>query len=350
MYEVGDDGTDVSSHPDRWARRRFMAAFAGGLLAALALIAAAGSAADQSIKVWRIGYLGQTSQPEVQYLLDTLRLGLRQRGLIEGRDVVIEYRFAQGRSERLVELAGELVQARVDVIVTTTDTLGLAARQATTTIPIVMVVAGDPVVSGLAASLAKPGGNVTGMSITAPDLAGKRLQLLLEAVPRLSRVAVLWNADNPAKAREVEETEVAARSLRMSVHSVPLRGFEPALSSAFAAMRNERVQAVLVLGDAYTFRFREEISARATANRLPTMWEGNVLMDKRGLMSYGPDIVDHFRRAATYIDRIFKGAKPGDLPIEQPTKYELIINLKTAKALGLTIPPSLLARADQVIE
>src|SRR5262249_41419033 len=157
-----------------------------------------------------------TSQPEVQYLLDTLRLGLRQRGLIEGRDVVIEYRFAQGRSERLVELAGELVQARVDVIVTTTDTLGLAARQATTTIPIVMVVAGDPVVSGLAASLAKPGGNVTGMSITAPDLAGKRLQLLREAVPRLSRVAVLWNADNPAKAREVEETEVAARSLRMS--------------------------------------------------------------------------------------------------------------------------------------
>ena len=190
---------------------------------------------------------------------------------------------------------------------------------------------------------------MTGMSITAPDLAGKRLQLLREAVPRLSRVAVLWYADNPAKAREVEETEVAARSLRMSVHSVPLRGSEPALSSAFAAMRNERVQATLVLGDAYSFRYREEIAARAM-NRLPTMWEANIFMDKGGLMSYRPDVVDTLRRAAIYVDRILEGAKPGDLPIEQPTKFDLVINLKTAKALGLTIPSSLLARADQVIE
>jgi putative ABC transport system substrate-binding protein len=326
-------------------RRTFLAGTGAVLLAA-----PLAAEAQQAQKVWHIGYLGQNSQPEVQHLLDALRQGLRQRGLTEDRDVVIEYRFAQGKSERLVELAGELVQARVDVIVTSTDTLGLAAKQVTTTIPIVMVAAGDPLASGLAVSLAKPGGNVTGMSITAPDLAGKRLQLLREAVPRLSRVAVLWYADNPAKAREVEEAEVAARSLRMSVHSVPIRGSEPALSSAFAAMRNERVQAALVLGDAYSFRYREEIAARAMASRLPTMWEVNVFMDKGGLMSYGPDLVDNFRRAATYVDRIFKGAKPGDLPIEQPTKYELIINLKTAKALGLTIPPSLLGRADEIIQ
>ena len=325
-------------------RRTFLAG-TGTVLLATPLAAEA----QQAQKVWHIGYLGQTSQPEVQYLLDALRLGLRQRGLIENRDFVVEYRFAQGKSERLVELAGELVQARVDVIVTTTDTLGLATKQATTTIPIVMVLTGDPVESGLAASLAKPGGNVTGLSITAPDLAGKRLQLLREAVPRLGRVAVLWNADNPVKAREVEETQVAARSLRVGVQSVPLRGSDPALPPAFAVMRSERVQAAIVLGDAYMFGHRGAIAAHAMANRLPTMWEIKALIDKGGLMSYGPDIVDHFRRAATYVDRILKGAKPGDLPIEQPTKFELVINLKTAQALGLTIPPTLLFRADEVI-
>jgi putative ABC transport system substrate-binding protein len=326
-------------------RRAFLSTMAGGLLAAPL---AAG--AQPAGKVWRIGYLGMNSQPEVEHMLDALRLGLRERGLIGDRDVVIEYRFAHGRAERLVELASELVRARVDVIVTSTDTLGLAVRQATTTIPIVMVAAGDPMASGLAASLAQPGGNVTGMSITAPDLAGKRLQLLREAVPRLSRVAILWYADNPAKAREVEEAQAAARSLRMSVQSMPLRGSGPALASTFAAMRRERAQAAIVLGDAYTFGYREEISARAIANRLPTMWEVNVLMDKGGLMSYGPDLVDNFRRAATYVDRILKGAKPGDLPIEQPTKFELIINLNTARAIGLTIPQSLLLRADEVIQ
>jgi len=326
-------------------RRVFLGALTGGLLAApLAALA------QQAPKVWRIGYLGLNSQPDVQFLLNALRLGLRERGLIEERDIIIEYRFAQGKVDRLVELAVELVQARVDVIVTSTDTLGVAVKQVTSTIPIVMVAAGDPVASGLAASLARPGGNVTGLSISAPDLAGKRLQLLRDAVPRLSRVAILWYGDSPAKAREVEETKAAAQSLRMGVHSLPLRGSEPPLSNAFAAMRSNRVQAAFILGDAYTYRYREEMAARAVADRLPTMWEIKIFLDKGGLMSYGPDLVDNYRRAATHVERILKGVKPGDLPVEQPTTFELVINLKTAKALGLTIPPSLLARADQVIE
>jgi len=326
-------------------RRVFLGALTGGLLAApLAALA------QQAPKVWRIGYLGLNSQPDVQFLLNALRLGLRERGLIEERDIIIEYRFAQGKVDRLVELAVELVQARVDVIVTSTDTLGVAVKQVTSTIPIVMVAAGDPVASGLAASLARPGGNVTGLSISAPDLAGKRLQLLRDAVPRLSRVAILWYGDSPAKAREVEETKAAAQSLRMGVHSLPLRGSEPPLSNAFAAMRSNRVQAAFILGDAYTYRYREEMAARAVADRLPTMWEIKIFLDKGGLMSYGPDLVDNYRRAATHVERILKGVKPGDLPVEQPTTFELVINLKTAKALGLTMPLSLLARADQVIE
>jgi putative ABC transport system substrate-binding protein len=321
------------------------------VLGSAALLAAPlGAEAQQGPKVWRIGYLGLNSQPEVENLLDALRLGLRERGLVEKRDISIEYRFAQGDAERLVDLAGELVRARVDVIVASTDTLGLAIKQVTTTIPIVMVAAGDPVASRLAASLARPGGNVTGLSISAPDLAGKRLQLLREAVPRLSRVAILWYGDNPAKAREVDETKAAARSLRIGVHSVPLRGSDPPLSSAFAAMRSDRVQAALILGDAYTYRYREEMAARAVADRLPTMVEVKVFMVKGALMSYGVDIAENFRRAASYVDKILKGAKPADVPIEQATKFELVINLKTAKALGLTISPSLLARADQVIE
>ena len=245
---------------------------------------------------------------------------------------------------------GELVRARVDVIVTPVNTTILAVKQATATIPIVMVASGDPVGSGLVASLARPGGNVTGLSSFAADLGGKRLELLREAVPRLSRVAVLWNADNPAKVRELAETQVAARSLRVTLQSLPLRGPAPDFQGVFATMSLERAQAAVVLGDAFTFRHRAEIAERAAANRVPTMWEANILMDAGGLMSYGPDLLDQFRRAAGYVDKIFKGSKPADLPVEQPNTFELIINLKTAKALGLTISPSLLSRADKVIE
>lgn len=306
--------------------------------------------AQQADRPRRIGYLGLNSLPEVQHLLETFRLGLRHHGWNEGANVVIEYRFAHGKPDRLLELAGELVRARVDVIVTPVDTTILAAKQATATIPIVMVASGDPVGSGLVASLARPGGNVTGLSSFATDLGGKRLELLREAVPRLSRVAVLWNADNPAKARELAETQVAARSLRVTLQSLPLRGPAPDFQGVFATMSLERAQAAVVLGDAFTFRHRAEIAERAAANRVPTMWEANILMDAGGLMSYGPDLLDQFRRAAGYVDKIFKGSKPADLPVEQPNTFELIINLKTAKALGLTISPSLLSRADKVIE
>ena len=213
-----------------------------------------------------------------------------------------------------------------------------------------MVAAGDPVASGLVASLARPGGNVTGLSVSAPDLAAKRLQLLREAVPRLSRLAVLWNADNSAKAREFEETQAAARSLRMTVWPVPLRGADPTFPSAFQIMRDERVQTLIVLGDAWTFGHRGNIASLAAANRLPTMWEVGIFMDAGGLLSYGPDIIDQYRRAAPYVDKILRGTRPAELPVQQPTKFELIINLKTARALGLTLPPSLLSRADKVME
>jgi putative ABC transport system substrate-binding protein len=326
-------------------RRAFLAG-TGAVLLAAPLAAEAQQANDTR----RIGYLGLNSLPEVQPLLEAFRLSLRQRGWTEGRDVVIEYRFAKGDTERVPELARDLVRAKVDVIVAPTETLIIAARQATATIPIVMVVAGDPVASGLVASLARPGGNVTGLTISAPDLAGKRLQLLREAVPRLSRVAVLWNADNPAKALELKETRATARLIGTTIQSIPLRGRDPAWPGAFLAMRGERVQAAIVLGDAFTFGHRGEIAALAEANRLPTMWEVNIFMDAGGLMSYGPVVVDHYRRAAAYVDRILKGVRPADLPVEQPTKFELVINLKTAKTLGLAIPQSVLQRADEVIQ
>jgi ABC-type uncharacterized transport system substrate-binding protein len=264
---------------------------------------------------------------------------------------VIEYRSAEGKIGRVPTLAEDIVRAGVDVIVTPTEVTILPVSQVTATIAIVMVAAADPVGSRLIRSLAHPGGNVTGLVTHSPELGPKRLELLRQAVPRLSRVAILWNGDNPAKSQEIVETAGAARQLGITVERIPVRGSAPDLHSAFSIMQRRKIQATIVLGDAYIFGHRQAIATLAASGRVPTMWELRALLDTTGaLMSYGPDLNDLFRRSATYVDKILKGAKPADLPVEQPTKFELVINLKTAKALGLTIPPSLLQRADQVIE
>ena len=265
---------------------------------------------------------------------------------------MIEYRDAEGKLERLPALAAELVALKVDVIVAAGTPAALAAKQATRTLPIVFAAAADPVASGLVTSLARPGGNVTGLSILAPELVGKCLEQLKQAVPGVSRVAVLWQPGGLGERTEkdmLKGAEVAARALGVRLQFVEARG--PAdFDRAFSDMTRARAGALTVLASAMFFSERRRLVDLAAKNRLPAVYPLREFVDAGGLMSYGPNLADLFRRAATYVDKILKGAKPGDLPVEQPTKFELVINLKTAKALGLTIPPSLLQRADQVIE
>jgi len=269
---------------------------------------------------------------------------------VEGQNIAIEYRWAEGRFERLPDLAAELVRLKVDVIVSVVTQASLAAKNATRTIPIVMVAAGDPLGSGLVASLARPGGNVTGPSSMYAELAGKQLELLKETVPKVSRVAVLWNPANAVwQAQMLRATEVAARALGLQLQLLEARGPDE-LEGAFAAMTRERASALLVQVDVIFALHARRLADLAAKRHLPAMYGSREHVEAGGLMSYAPNIPDLFRRAATYVDKILKGAKPADLPVEQPTRFELIINLKTAKALGLTIPPSLLVRADQVIE
>jgi putative ABC transport system substrate-binding protein len=309
-------------------RRTFLGALAGSLLAA-----PLAARAQQAGKVYRIGVLGASRSPSPA-VADALGLGLLDHRWIEGENFVFVKREADAL-EGYPQAAAELVARRLDVIVTGLGEPGVEAlKHATMAIPIVMQVSADPVGSGLVASLARPGGNVTGMSILAPEVAGKRLELLEEAVPRAMRVAVLWNATYPSKAVEVRNTEVAARRLNVIVHSIEVRGSD----------------ALVTLADPLTILSAQEIVRYATANRLPMISEVRQFADAGALVTYGPNLADLFRRAAGHVDRILRGALPGDLPVEQPTKFELLINLKTAKALGLTIPPSLLQRADQVIE
>ncbi len=323
-----------------------------GLVVALALSilsAPLSSAAQQRGKVPRIGFLGGASPSAAAHLVDALRQGLRDLGYVEGQNIAIEYRFAEGKAERLPDLAAELVRLKVDVIVAPNPPGALAAKNATTTIPIVMAIAGDPVGLGLVASLARPGGNVTGLSNVSVELAPKQLQLLKQAVPKVSRVAVLWNPGNKANALSFRELEVAARSLGVQLQ--PLEAQSPDdFDSAFAAMTRERAGALVVFPDALVLLHQRRIVDLAAKRRLPAMYALREAVDAGGLMSYSPSFTDLFRRAATYVDKILKGAKPADLPVEQPTKFEFVINLKTAKALGLTIPQSVLIRADQVIQ
>ena len=305
--------------------------------------------AQQTRKMPRIGVLAVGIPTMYAARYEAFRQGLRELGYIEGQTIVIEYRYAEGKSERLAELAAELVRLNVDVIVASSAPETGAVKRATTSIPVVFGLHGDPVGTGHVASLAKPGGNITGMATMAPDLSGKRLELLQEAFPKIVRVAVLWNPANPAKAEDWRETQGAARALGLTLQTAGVRGSDD-FASAFAAMTTQRPDAFLTLDDPLILQSRTSVVAFATKQRLPVIYPQREYTDAGGLMSYGPSISDMFRRAATYVDKILKGARPADLPVEQPTKFELVINLKTAKALGLTIPPSLLGRADQVIE
>jgi len=327
----------MASHIER---RKFLATLGGAAAWPLA------ARAQQAGKIHKVGYLSP-SLPSVYSPL--LFDDLRELGWFEGKNVTFEYRFAENRLERLPELAAELVRLNVDVIVAV-GTLGpLAAKRATTTIPIVMLSAGDPLGTGLVDSLARPGGNVTGMSLMVPDLGGKRLELLKELLPRLSRVAVLWNAANPYPAIVFKETQAAGRKLGIEVHSLEVRGPDD-LDGAFAAARLQHPDALISVEDPLTFTYRKRIADFAVAEQLPSLHGFSEEVKAGALISYGANQPDLIRRAAGYVDKILKGAKPADLPVQQPTKFEMVINLKTAKALGLDLPPSLLTRADEVIE
>ena len=330
-------------------RRTFLTMAAGGLLAA-----PLAAEAQPEGKVWRIGMLWFGSSIEelpVRVRFDAFQQGLREQGYMEGRNVAFEHRYARGKYERLPDLAAELVRLKVDVIVTPGNPPAtLAAKQSTSTIPVVFMSAADPVASGFVASLARPGGNITGgTSLVGPGLVGKRLELLQEAVPKLSRVAVLSNPTTPDARVFIGEAEVAARSLKVQLHIMEARG--PAeFGGAFAAMIKERASAILVQQDAiYLFNGRQ-LAELAAKNRLPAMYGLREHVEAGGLMAYAASLAELSRRASTYVGKILQGAKPGDLPVEQATKFDLVINLKTVKALGLRIPHSLLSRADQVIE
>jgi putative ABC transport system substrate-binding protein len=314
---------------------------------ALCLAATAVAAAvERPAKVPRIGVLAFQPTP---HLLEVFRQGLRDLGYVEGQTIAIEYRFGEGRPERLPGLAAELVRLKVDVIVAGPPPAPEAAKQATSTIPIVFAVTGDPVAEGLVASIARPGGNLTGLAAMSPELVGKQLELLKEVVPRVSRVAVLQNPGNQGHPPTLPQAEDAARVLRVQLHI--LKASSPAeIDSTFAAMTVQRAGGVLVLRDPLFNAQRTQIAALAAKGRLPAIYGNREFVEAGGLMSYGASLVDLWRRAATYVDKILKGAKPADLPVEQPTKFELVINMKTAKALGLTIPRSVLSLADEVIQ
>jgi putative ABC transport system substrate-binding protein len=302
--------------------------------------------AQQPGKVHRIGYLTRAGSPPAA---PAFVQGLRDLGHIEGKNIIIEHRSAGGSIDRLPDLAAKLVGLKVDVIVTVGGTATLPAKQATGTIPIVFTLVSDPVREGLVTSLARPGGNVTGLSAVSQDLSGKRLELLKEAIPKASIVGVLYDPNDPAKIAEFKEIEVVARFLGVQPQSLEVRSLDE-VENAFKTATRAKAAAILVLPTSILNAQYKRISELAANNRLPTMFASSLYMDAGGLMSYGPDFADLYRRAATYVDKILKGAKPADLPVEQPTKFELVINLKTAKQISLTIPPNVLARADKVIK
>jgi putative ABC transport system substrate-binding protein len=313
-----------------------------------AIFATPTTAKAQQARIPTIGLLTLSVAPSTP-TLEAFRQGLREYGYVEGRNIALEYRFAQGSPEKLRAMAAELVRMTVDIIVTESVLAAQEAKRATNTIPIVTAVHGDPVGAGLVSSLTRPGGNITGLSLVAPELSGKRLQLLKEVVPKATRVAAIWNGSNVAAARYLTETRAAARSLGLEVESFEVR--TPAdLDAAFEAVLTARPSAFMTLPDGMLLANRARMIEFGTRSRLPALFPDSEFATAGGLIAYGPSLAANFRRAAGYVDRILKGAKPADLPIEQPTKFELVINARTAKALGLTIPPSLLLRADQVIE
>ncbi len=321
-------------------------AFIGGLAGAVMLPPMVADA-ETPAKARRVGLMMSTNPVAASHIVVAFADGLRELGHVEGKNVVLEYRWAEGKPERFAEMAADLVRQKVDVIVASSQAPALAARQATKTIPIVMVNVTDPVEAGLVASLARPGGNVTGLSQQlTPEIRAKQVQLLKEALPKVSRVAVLHS---PATTVGLGEYEAAGRAFELRVQLVEIRGADD-LGRAFTAMARDRVDALLVPGDILLFTERQRVAALAREHRLPGMYSLREFTEAGGLMSYSVRISEQFRRAAVYVDKILRGASPATLPVESPSQYELVINLKTAKALGLTIPQSLLVRADQLIE
>jgi len=319
------------------------------LVVATPLAVAAVTEAQQPKKVPRIGYLSGSAAAAMSSRTEAFQHGLRDLGYVEGKNIVIEYRYAEGKLHRLPAPAAELVRLKVDLIVSAGPAVTRAAKQATATIPIVMAFDEDPVGSGFAASLARPGGNITGLATFGPEISGKQLELKKEIVPKLSRVGVFGDVIRPGTAQALKEINVAADGFGVQLQYLEVRGPKD-IETAFRAAGKERAEAVLVQRSAVLFSQRRQLADLAAKSRLPAIYGSLEYVEDGGLMSYGVSIPDLFRRAATYVDKILKGAKPADLPVEQPTKFELVINLKAAKQIGLTIPPNVLARADKVIK
>jgi putative tryptophan/tyrosine transport system substrate-binding protein len=321
-------------------RREFLT-----LLGGAAAVWPVTAGAQHAGKMWRIAFITQAETNIYEALFERLR----ELGYVEGQNIIIERRYAEGRAEKFQEFAAEMVRLKADLIITITTPAALAAKNATTTIPIVIPTAIDPVGTGLIASLARPGGNITGGAVLTGEMAAKRLELLKEVVPSLSRTAVLWNSANPANALAWRETQGAARALGVTLQSHEVQGPKD-FEVAFARMAEERPDALFVLDDALTIQYRKEIADFALQKRLPSVFAAKDRVEAGGLMSYGPRYSEMMRHAASLVDKILRGAQPANLPMEQPTTFELVINLKTAKAIGLTVPPLLLSRADEVIE
>ncbi len=319
------------------------------VLGALLLALSVPIEAQQPKKVPRIGFLSSLSPAVVSDRMEAFRQGLRELGYVEGKNIVIEWRYAEGKTERLPDIAAELVRLNVDVIVTGGPAVNRSAKEATGTIPIVMAFDNDPVGNGFAASLARPGGNITGLSTHYPEISGKQLELLKEIVPRLSRVAVLGNSTVPGNAQALRETELAAGVFGVKLQYLDIQNPKE-IETAFRAASKGRADAVLVLGSQVVTSHPKQFVELAAKSRLPAIYWSPEFVEAGGLITYSVIIIDLFRRTAIYVDKILKGAKPADLPVEQPTKFELVINLKAAKQIGLTIPPNVLVRADKVIK
>ena len=326
-------------------RKKFISFALSAMLLALSFPADA----QQTGKVPRIGFLDNSTASSMAVRLEAFRQELSKLGWIEGKNITIEYRFAEQKNERLPELAAELVRLKVDLIVVTETRAAVPAKSATTTIPIVMTNPGDPVGAGLVASLARPGGNVTGFSSLSVELNTKRLEILKDAVPKLARVGLLWLGASIGQDLQLKELRPAALALKLKLEEIETQLDAKGLESAFKTAKQKQVKAIMTTASRPFFAERKRIVELAGKNRLPAIYFQKEFVDEGGLMSYGVDYDDLFRRAAVYVDKILKGAKPADLPVEQPAKFELIINLKTAKQIGLTIPPNVLARADKVI-
>jgi len=324
-------------------RRRFFGFTLGTLLFALNFPAEA----QQPKKVPRIGFITSGTA----FSVGGFQRGLRDLGYTEGKNILVEYRYVEGKVDRIPTLVTELVELKVDVLVVVTLVGIRAAKQATKTIPVVMMTTQDPVATGIVDSLARPGGNITGVTTLTRDLSGKRLELLKEVVPRISRVGVLWDTNSgPGPAIGFKEYEAAAGSLKIQLQSLAVRGPNPDLKGAFQAAANDHISAMITMNNLVLLRYQKQIADLAIKNRIPSMCETSAYVEAGGLMSYAASDAESYRRAVTYVDKILKGANPADLPIEQPTKFELILNLKTAKQIGVTIPPTVLYRADKVIK